>query len=293
MGGNKALQTNPFVVNGRTVDIHITTHGSNWYWAVMAIMGTTMLVILGTSFLKSACNRIFHYLLAAITFAAMVEHYSMAANLGWVPIDVEWRRSNHLVSGINRQIWWVRYCAWFIIWPLLSLTISLNSAVPCVIILWNCFLSAVMVIMAVVGAVVRTEYKWGYYAFWFCCWLLLGYYLLWSPRKFALALGRDVYFIHNVTAGWIWILWMLYLICWGVSEGGNVIAPDSEFVFYGVLDCCLIPVTSAFFLTRHWQIEPARLGLRLRTYDDPVTRDATQHDKPAPSRSAAEEAQTS
>jgi len=293
MGGNKALHTNPFVVNGRSVDIHITTHGSNWYWAVMSIMGTTMLVILGTSFLKSACNRIFHYLFAAIAFVAMVEHYSMAANLGWVPIDVEWRRSNHLVSGVNRQIWWVRYCGWFIIWPLLSLATLLTSAVPCVMILWTCFISAVMAVMAVVGAVVRTEYKWGYYVFWIWCWLLLGYYLLWSSRKFALALGRDIAFIHNVTAGWVWFLWMMYLICWGVSEGGNIIAPDSEFAFYGVLDCCLIPITSAFFLTRHWQIDPARLGLRLRTYEDPVTRSVTQHDKSAPNRDDAAEVHTS
>ena len=112
MGGNRALDTNPFVVNGRTVDIHITTHGSDWYWAVMSTMGTTMLVILGTGLLRKPSERIFHYILAAAAFVAMIEHYSMAANLGWVPIDVEWQRSSHLVAGVNRQIWWVRYVGW-------------------------------------------------------------------------------------------------------------------------------------------------------------------------------------
>lgn len=113
MGVNRALQVNPFVVNNRTVDIHITTHGSDWYWAVMSTMGTTMLVVLGTGAIKPASNRIFHYILAAAAFVAMIEHYSMAANLGWVPIDVEWQRSWHAVSGVNRQIWWVRYCCWY------------------------------------------------------------------------------------------------------------------------------------------------------------------------------------
>lgn len=89
MGGNEALHVNPFVINNRTVDIHITTRGSDWYWAVTSVIGTTMLAILDTSFLKPASNRIFHYVLAAAAFVAMVEHYSMAANLGWVPIDVE------------------------------------------------------------------------------------------------------------------------------------------------------------------------------------------------------------
>jgi bacteriorhodopsin len=109
---NEALEFNPFVVNGRTVDIHITVHGSDWYYAVMSVMGTTMLLIIGAGLLRPRTNRIFHYILAAAAMVAMIEHYSMASNLGWVPIDVEWQRSNRLVAGINRQIWWVRYCSW-------------------------------------------------------------------------------------------------------------------------------------------------------------------------------------
>ncbi|KIW97375.1 uncharacterized protein Z519_02767 [Cladophialophora bantiana CBS 173.52] len=284
MGGNRALHTNPFIVNGRTVDIHITTRGSDWYWAVMSVMGITMLAILAISFLKPACNRLFYYILSLVAFVAMVEHYSMASNLGWVPIDVEWRRSSHLVSGVNRQIWWVRYCGWFLIWPLLSATILLASVVPGIQVFWTCFLSCSMAILAVVGAVVRTDYKWGYYGFWIWCWLLIGYQLIWLPRKFALARGKDVAFAHNITAGWVWMLWMLYPICWGVSEGGNVIPPDSEFIFYGILDCCLIPITSAFFLFSHWTIDPSRLGLKMRTYDDPLNNHSTSNQEKMASR---------
>ncbi len=29
---------------------------------------------------------------------------------------------------------------------------------------------------------------------------------------------------------------LCYPIAWGVSEGGNVIPPDSEAIFYGILD---------------------------------------------------------
>ena len=63
---------------------------------------------------------------------------------------------------------------------------------------------------------------------------------------------------------------MLYPVCWGVSEGGNVIPPDSEFIFYGILDCCLIPITCGVFLWLHERIDPRHLGLYIRTYDDPV-----------------------
>ena len=39
---------------------------------------------------------------------------------------------------------------------------------------------------------------------------------------------------------------------------------------YGILDCCFIPITAGFFITRHWKIDPDRLGLKLRTYDEPI-----------------------
>lgn len=32
------------------------------------------------------------------------------------------------------------------------------------------------------------------------------------------------------------ILWFCYGIAWGLSEGGNVISPDGEALFYGILD---------------------------------------------------------
>jgi len=127
-----------------------------------------------------------------------------------------------------------------------------------------------MAVMALVGAMVRTDYKWGYYGFWIGCWCALGYYLLWVPQRYAAALGLDVRRAYFFTAAWIWFLWMAYPICWGISEGGNVIAPDSEFIFYGILDCMLIPVSSAFFLWSHRNIDPARLGISMRDYHGPI-----------------------
>jgi bacteriorhodopsin len=50
----------------------------------------------------------------------------------------------------------------------------------------------------------------------------------------------------------------------GVSEGGNIIAPDSEAVFYGILDLLAKPVFGALLLFGHRNIAPARLGLRIR-----------------------------
>jgi bacteriorhodopsin len=64
------------------------------------------------------------------------------------------------------------------------------------------------------------------------------------------------------------ILWIVYPVSWGVSEGGNVIAPDSEAIFYGILDLLAKPVFGALLIWGHRDIDPARLGLRIRDYDE-------------------------
>jgi bacteriorhodopsin len=58
--------------------------------------------------------------------------------------------------------------------------------------------------------------------------------------------------------------------------GGNVIAPDSEAVFYGVLDFLAKPVFGALLIWGHRGINPARLGLAIKDYDG----DALIHEKP-------------
>ena len=74
-------------------------------------------------------------------------------------------------------------------------------------------------------------------------------------------------------------MWLLYPIAWGVCEGGNVIAPDSEAVFYGILDLIAKPVFGAALLWGHRNIEPARLGLRIREYDEDVAVGLGGHEK--------------
>lgn len=41
------------------------------------------------------------------------------------------------------------------------------------------------------------------------------------------------------------VLWTGYGIAWGISEGGNVISPAEEGVFYGLLDLLAAPVFGA------------------------------------------------
>ena len=92
--------------------------------------------------------------------------------------------------------------------------------------------------------------------------------MTWTARKHANALGNDISRTYLICGVWTIFLWFLYPIAWGLSEGGNVIAPDSEGVFYGILDLMAKPVFGALLLWGHRNIDPARLGLHIRDYDD-------------------------
>ncbi len=100
------------------------------------------------------------------------------------------------------------------------------------------------------------------------------FYVFWNVgiegRKHAKALGPDVHRVYVLCGVWTLFLWLLYPIAWGLCEGGNVIPPDSEAAFYGALDFCAKPVFSVMLLVGHWNIDPARLGLRIRDVAEPL-----------------------
>lgn len=116
--GNNALKANGNTFSYPTQsDINLTTHGSDWYWAVCAVMLFSTFVFIGMSTRVHRRNRIFHYITASITMVASIAYFSMASNLGFAPIAVEFMRHNSKVSGTYRAIFYVRYIDWVVTTP--------------------------------------------------------------------------------------------------------------------------------------------------------------------------------
>ena len=101
------------------------------------------------------------------------------------------------------------------------------------------------------------------------------YQLIWESRRHAGHYGADVKRAFFMCGSLTAFLWILYPIAWGLCEGGNVISPDSEAVFYGVLDFLAKPCFGALLIFGHRGIDPARLGLAIKDYDG----DAVVHEK--------------
>ena len=134
--------------------------------------------------------------------------------------------------------------------------------------LGNLFIQGTFVPSAFLNAAILTMKQWGYFVFGMFAFFWVAWTVTWTARKHAAALGSDISKVYLICGVWTIFLWFLYPIAWGLSEGGNIIAPDSEAVFYGILDVMAKPVFGALLLWGHRNIDPARLGIHIRDYDD-------------------------
>ena len=110
--GNNALSANP-----TTSNIDITTHASDWLWAVFCVMIVSAIGLLVLGALQPVGRRAFHHLGAALCFTASIAYFCMASDLGSTPIVVEYIRGGSLgadwvsqgVRDPTRSIWYARY----------------------------------------------------------------------------------------------------------------------------------------------------------------------------------------
>ncbi|KAK3336281.1 hypothetical protein B0T19DRAFT_437062 [Cercophora scortea] len=238
MSGNQALNTNAGVSSH--ADLEITQHGSDWLYTVCSLMGASSLLFFLLSLRpKPHHHRLLHHILAGVTLVSCIAYFTMGSNLGQTPIAVEWTRpfSNAVFAAGTREIFYVRFIDWFVTMPLLLLALFLAGGAPLATILTSTFATWVMVVCFLVGALVRTRYKWGYWTFGTVSLFFVAWQVLWTGRKHAAALGSPpLYRMYLSAAGLLLVPWTLYPVAWGLAEGGNVIHPDSEAVFYGALD---------------------------------------------------------
>jgi len=275
---NNAINVNGNTVNGVTADIAITTHGSDLYFAICSAMGFAGFAFIALAFRKQRRDRLFHYITAAVVFVACIAYFTMGSNLGFVPIAVEFPRSNPVVRGNLREIFYVRYIDWFITTPLLLLDLLLTAGMPWPSILWVILVDEIMIVTGLVGALVVSRYKFAYFAIGCVALFYIVYVLVFEARRHASRYGSDVNRCFTMCGSLTAFLWILYPIAWGLCEGGNVISPDSEAIFYSILDFIAKPIFGALLIYGHRNIDPASIGMDIMDYEG----DAVVREKRAP-----------
>ncbi|KAI9064363.1 family A G protein-coupled receptor-like protein [Trametes sanguinea] len=250
--------------NPPNADRHITAGGSDWLWAVFAIMALSDLIMIFWTFSRPRGTRLFHQIAVIVLTTATIAYFSMASDLGATPVRAEFSRGN----TINRQIWYVRYIQWFITLPLLLLELLLATGLSLSDIFTTMFMAWVLVVCGLVGALVPSTYKWGYFVLGCCALLYIWYVLLGHGPRTTFAAGGVVRSGYIRSSAYLAFLLMLYPIAWGVSEGGNVISPTGEMIWYGILDILLGPVFLFIFLWGLRSVDYGAFGLASGKYTD-------------------------
>ncbi|OTA68700.1 family A G protein-coupled receptor-like protein [Hypoxylon sp. EC38] len=228
--GNQALNINSVVA--QHANLEITNHGSDWYYAVCALMGACTILFMALSFMKPQEDRIFHYITAGITGVACIAYFAMGSNLGQTPIQAEFVRPSS-----RWRFFYARYIDWVITTPLLLLDLLLTAGVPTPAILTTLLADEIMI--------VGILDFFGTAALFF-----IAYELLFDARRHAQTLGGDAKKTFMLCGVFLILIWFLYPIAWGLSEGGNLYLAK--------------PVFGLLLIWGHRKISSSQLGLRIR-----------------------------
>jgi len=246
---NDALKVNPPTGN----KFALTTGGSDWLWAVTALYLFLFLIVAGLTYFARNGEKILHYLFTISLLVGGIAYFTMASDLGSVPVLTSTNEPG------TRQIFYARYINWFVGWTPLITALGLISGVSWSTIVYNIVLSWIWVATWLSGAFTATHYKWGFFAFGFTAYCLLAVSLLWTGRLTANRLGFAKTYV--ALSGWLVFVWLLYPIAWGVDDGGNKIGVTQGFIFFGILDVVTVPVLAiaTLFLSRKWDYRSLNL----------------------------------
>ncbi|OBT59348.1 hypothetical protein VE04_00269 [Pseudogymnoascus sp. 24MN13] len=210
---NMALHTNPNIFHYPTsADITNNSHGSDWLWAVTAFFAFFTCCIIGDSYRGPRRARAFHYLAAAVSVVTTINYFTMASNLGYVAIFVEFVRDKAHVRGDTREIYYVRYIDWFLTGTLLVLATLLTARTPLPIMLWTVFLTWMSVLTLLTGALVASSYKWGYFVISILSLFGVVYNLLWTARRYAARHTSAISRTYLSLAAWLSFMSLIYPI---------------------------------------------------------------------------------
>ncbi|KAK9492335.1 hypothetical protein V1508DRAFT_160626 [Lipomyces doorenjongii] len=252
--GNNALNVNPPM--GTTISL--TTHGSDWYWTVFSVMCVFAIGFIASAFMMSRLERLFNYLAIGAAMFMALAYFSMASNLGNTGVQTEF---SHYHGGGVRVVFFARYIGWFLAGPLVLFCLALFSGLHWMTTIFMAGLLEVYIVSGLIGALVATSYKWGYFTFGVSAWIIICYHFFGPGLISSRNLHADIRAPFLIGAGAIAFIWSLYPICWGLSEGGNVISPTSEGVFYGILDILTMCVL-AYLIWMAGVLGMAKFGIR-------------------------------
>lgn len=246
--GNSALHLNPISPN---VDFHITLGGSDWLFAACGMflaIGFTLTII---TFFKPFHERLHYFTAIVPCFCMCIAYFTMGSNFGWTSTQALYNRNRVSTQDSHlgfRQVFYARYIGWFLSLPFVIIQASLMGHTNMWQIFFNVILGEIYVVCYLIGILVHSQYRWGYYTFGTAAAIMCCISIMTSTRHIIKRKGGELYKIFTCWFGFIMFIWGIYPLGWGLCEGGNVLVPDAEAIWYGILDVIMYGVMPGIFV---------------------------------------------
>ncbi|KAL3228952.1 Protein YRO2 [Nakaseomyces bracarensis] len=248
-GGNEAVKINP--PNG--VDFHITKRGSDWLFAAFCIFALFSIVFIFLMFRKPVHQRLVYITAIAPNVFMAIAYFTIASNLGWAPVRAKY---NHVRTDTQtqhpgtRQIFYARYVGWFMALPWPVIQASMFGNTPILHTAFNCAMACAFTVCFLVASVVHSTYKWGYFTIG-CGFAIVTVVSIMTTtlnliRKIGDQEREKTFYVYFCPILALWLV--AWPVCFGISDGGNVLQPDSEAIFYGIIDLIILGFFPALFV---------------------------------------------
>ena len=260
-GGNEAIKINP----PTGADFHITSRGSDWLFTVFCVNLLFGVILVPLMFRKPVKDRFVYYTAIAPNLFMSIAYFTMASNLGWIPVRAKY---NHVQTSTQkehpgyRQIFYARYVGWFLAFPWPIIQMSLLGGTPLWQIAFNVGMTEIFTVCWLIAACVHSTYKWGYYTIGIGAAIVVCISLMTTTFNLVKARGKDVSNVFVTFMSVIMFLWLIaYPTCFGITDGGNVLQPDSATIFYGIIDLLILSILPVLFMPLANYLGIERLGL--------------------------------
>ncbi|KAH3674317.1 hypothetical protein WICMUC_003389 [Wickerhamomyces mucosus] len=275
MTGNQAV----FINAGDSVGISLGSKGSDWLFTVFSIFGVSSIVHSVFYIIYHNNNKTKALLLAApiiSTFVLSIGYFTWASNLGWTEIEVEFNgpSGDHTFSEDGlRAIFYVKYVSWvlsyipiLVFFELANQYKSVSSSFDLIEVFNHTFLQTTSfgasLILLLIGSLVHSTYKWGYFTFstvaaFFGIGLLINRQIITNTNTTLIS--------NYVSIPLFSLIYILVLLNFGLSDGGNILDSNQESYFNGILDLfqfVIIPFVVLYDSIKHAGVDLYSAGLK-------------------------------
>ena len=283
-GGNEALKFNP----PHDVDFHITKGGSDWLFSASAIFAALSFVVIVLMFSRHVHERMAYYTAIIPTLSMSIAYFTMGSDLGYASIQALYNRNRVSTQKTHlgfRQIFYARYIGWFLAfpWPVVQACLLGHTSVWHI--MFNVLMTEVFVITYLIGSLVHSQYKWGYYTIGTCAAIIACISVLTTTRRVVKRKGGELYTVFRGFVGLCFFFWGVYPLVWGLCEGGNVLVPDAEAIWYGALDCFLLGLMPCIYVAISGYFGLENLGYKFEDIESTLPPPPPPPSKEPPSKS--------